>query len=708
MLIRLLNSATAVRRRALVAASAAVKSRFVLLACGLVICSQTLFAQLLIHERPISLGASSIEQRNGLKLQNLTPFNRIDTRFMARLNNDSLIKLNERKSLAKGPYQFGTAIRVNLGTHNAGTWDELPNGDRLWRLRIVSPDAYSLNFLYDNFDLPDSSLFFIYSDPDGRNSSSVLGAFNATHNRSKGKYATDIVAGSAVILEYYEPKAVRNRGKIVVSQVIHAYKNVITYSKQLLFSTKEQEKPSLQGLNDAAACNININCPQGNNYRNEQRGVALVLLNNGTAICSGSLINNTGTSYRPFFLTALHCVDARGVGGNGNGAVDLNERSTLESWLFRFNFERTGCDNSSGLNSQIEYRAGCLFRVALSNSDGLLVELRDKPSSALFYNGWDRSPATPATQAVGIHHPRGDVKKLAISNRPIGSVIASGGSQVDYLVDSWNVSWDFTSGLPNPNVGGITEVGSSGSPLLNPQRRIVGQLFAGASFCNSDGPDQYGKFSISWGGMQTWLDPSNSRMTYNGAAPMDIYIDGPTRLALGETSTYSAFVAGGVPNYQYNWFLRYGAGPTLYPISSGINCILTGTTDTDRYLILQVTDADGKMEQTEKYIFPGFIGLAKAIPQDTTIITVSTYPNPTNGEATISYALNGDAIVSVEVCNAALQPVHSIATKAQQHKGTHQYTIPATLSNGAYFIRITAQSANGSMYNKAIPLSVQR
>src|SRR5688572_13685137 len=37
------------------------------------------------------------------------------------------------------PYRFGQGIDVALGLQNAGSWEDLPNGQRLWRLRVQSP-----------------------------------------------------------------------------------------------------------------------------------------------------------------------------------------------------------------------------------------------------------------------------------------------------------------------------------------------------------------------------------------------------------------------------------------------------------------------------------------------------------------------------------------------------------------------------------------
>ncbi len=119
------------------------------------------------------------------------------------------------------PPRFGYAIEVSLGLESAGTWTELPNGDRVWRLRIAAPGAYSINLLYDEFWLPAGGRFFIYN----ADHSMVLGAFTSANNKNHGKFSTGLVRGDISILEYYEPADVRGRGKIHISRVVHGYRN---------------------------------------------------------------------------------------------------------------------------------------------------------------------------------------------------------------------------------------------------------------------------------------------------------------------------------------------------------------------------------------------------------------------------------------------------------------------------------------------------
>ena len=125
----------------------------------------------------------------------------IATRTMAALDVAALVAEDEMDAAQDSPVppRFGYAFKVSLGLDSSGTWIELPNGDRIWRLRISAPDAFSINLLYDEFWLPDGGRLFIYNE----DRSMVLGAFTSANNKDHGKFSTGLVRGDTSILGYY-------------------------------------------------------------------------------------------------------------------------------------------------------------------------------------------------------------------------------------------------------------------------------------------------------------------------------------------------------------------------------------------------------------------------------------------------------------------------------------------------------------------------
>ena len=145
-----------------------------------------------------------------------------------------------------------------------------------------------------------------------------------------------------------------------------------------------------------------------------------------------------------------------------------------------------------------------------TGSDFYLVCLNDLVPAAYdpFFLGWDRQNV-PSPEGVCIHHPQGDIKKISTYDQStVSSQWSNNGVQ-----SHWMVSWTET-----PDGHGVTESGSSGSPLFNEHGLIVGTLTGGESSCgNTEGADFYGKFFYHWtsNGSQTgdqlepWLDPDH-------------------------------------------------------------------------------------------------------------------------------------------------------------------------------------------------------
>ena len=360
----------------------------------------------------------------------------------------------EMESNEMKPYRFAKTIDVELNMENSGSWTTLEDGSLIWQLKIVSPGAYSLNLIYDIYNLPPGAELFLYSDE------TILGAFTDFNHKPHGGFSTAPTQGASVILEYNEPANSIFNGQISIASVAHDYKNIFL-------------KNSVRGYGDSGSCNNNANCPVGEDWQDEIRSVAMILTSGGSRLCTGSLINNTEQDLRPLFLTANHC-----LGGNN-------------SWIFMFNYESPGCTNQDGPTNMTV--SGSTLLANSGSSDFALLELNEEPPDSynVHFSGWDVTGNTPNTP-VCIHHPSGDIKKITFD--------------YDNASNAGNY-WDV-----NQWEDGTTEPGSSGSPLFDGiSHRIVGQLYGGTASCTSITYDTYGKTSTSWGlGLSQYLDPQNT------------------------------------------------------------------------------------------------------------------------------------------------------------------------------------------------------
>ena len=267
-------------------------------------------------------------------------------------------------------------------------------------------------------------------------------------------------------------------------------------------------------------CEVNVRCsPEGDDWTLQKNGVVRlsVVDPGGAGWCSGSVVDNTAHDLKPYILSAFHC------GVNSTAANFL-------VWKAYFLYERTGCTTGSASASKV--MTGCVKRAdsndggGNSGSDFLLVEMNNPIPGNYFpyWNGWNAS-GTGSTGGVGIHHPAGSEKK--ISTFTVTTQSSAWGATNTH----WRVTWASTT-----NGWGVTEGGSSGSPLFNNAGLIIGTLTGGASYCNSvvpganDDPDYYGKLSYHWDMnpgpaseyLGVWLDPvgGGSTTTTGGSLGM--------------------------------------------------------------------------------------------------------------------------------------------------------------------------------------------
>ena len=54
-------------------------------------------------------------------------------------------------SLKGGPVWAGRSVPVGLNMLNAGTWTDLPDGRKVWRLKLTSTGAKAIVVCYDDF-----------------------------------------------------------------------------------------------------------------------------------------------------------------------------------------------------------------------------------------------------------------------------------------------------------------------------------------------------------------------------------------------------------------------------------------------------------------------------------------------------------------------------------------------------------------------------
>ena len=398
-----------------------------------------------------------------------------------------------------GMYVIAQLKDVDLSPVNAGSWEELEDGTMIWRIRITIPGAKALSLHFDRFNLPDGGRFYVYDEE----RTQLLGGFSELDNTDDKGYSIGLIVGDVLIAEYVAPplltpgekKAILNTEVIVpdihISQVSHIFRGVAEFQHA-------------KDIGDSESCEVNVNCPEGDDWQMQKRSVVRIYVVEGNSggWCTGTLINNLANDGTPYILTANHC-------GPNATAANFNQ------WRFYFNLEYTTCTGTT-VQSSSQYRTGCSKKAYGSingGSDFFLLQLNQAPDNSWnpIYAGWRRDN-TAATTATGIHHPAGDVKKISSS-----TTISTG----SYTGCASNAHWRITDWRQTTTNRGVTEGGSSGSALFDQDGYLVGTLTGGAATCSNPHNDYYGKLYYHWDQngsssdqqAKPWLDPNNTGST---------------------------------------------------------------------------------------------------------------------------------------------------------------------------------------------------
>ncbi|MDD4216215.1 MAG: trypsin-like serine protease, partial [Bacteroidales bacterium] len=420
--------------------------------------------------------------------------------IVLRAPNVELLRSEDAQSDKNGtPPRVGVSLPYSASKETAGNWTDLPDGGRLWTLKITSSGATAMSVFFDSWYMTPGSSMFCYNE----NRKQVIGSFNHNNNLDNGTFATEMIQGESIYIEYYEPKFKRGESYFHIGSVGYFYEELAGLS--------QYKDNVVRVVGASESCHVNVNCsPVGDDWQDEKRGVAQITFKVGASwyLCTGSLVNNTSYDATPYFLTAFHC-----------GAADASV-ADLNQWVFKFKYEAVGCTNPS-TEPATKSITGCTRKAEgniVGGSDFFLLLLNSTPTVDYvpYYNGWDRSD-NPTSTGVGIHHPNGDIKKIST----YGSLAKSGGINIGGSIMGANTSYT-VRWASNANGYGVTAGGSSGSPLFNTSGYQIGTLTGGSSSCTSQTlTDVYGRFSYHWisnGGtsayqLKPWLDPTSSGTT---------------------------------------------------------------------------------------------------------------------------------------------------------------------------------------------------
>lgn len=404
-------------------------------------------------------------------------------------------KFNEQEALWRSglenskfkSLEFAHKFDVHLRPDNSGINFTVGNIN-VWRVGIRSKNAYSLNILFSKFKLSKGAKVFVYNS----DQTEILGSFTHENNSDLNLLPVQPIGGDELIVEYQVPIDEATQSEIEIGEVNHDFIGI--------FRATEPRDPS-------QSCHPNLICyPE-----NIQPGSGVVaLIINGTIYCTGSLVNNSSEDGTPYILTATHCLN-----------FDYSE-SFLRNRQYNvvagnivafFNYNSPVC--SPDIRGPLQMSMASADSVLISERHDIsLLKLKQAPPKEYqpYYLGWNAGNDSGSSSLApfhGIHHPNGGIKKVAIEESSLAvGTFSDPTSKYNMEPNSFWVVREWETAA--------TEAGSSGSPLLDRQKRIVGTLTGGESFCSSTrGPDIYASLNKFW----------NVQGSLNNPNPISYYLD---------------------------------------------------------------------------------------------------------------------------------------------------------------------------------------
>ena len=580
-----------------------------------------------------------------------------------------------------GAARHGVEAGINLGLDNAGQWTTLPDGGRLWRLRLEAPGAQSINLLYDDFFLPDGAQLFLYTDSRRH----VLGPFTVAHNLLHGGFATDLLPGEATTLEYYEPAGVAASARLRVASLIYGFRALPGTA------AKQQGNPYAPS---ALACSITAGsqaavtseapCDAGAGWEAEASAVVRIVQGGNT--CSGVLLNNAAQDETLYVLTAHHCQTP-----NVGDVVD---------WVFQFNYESSTCADPAEypIPPSITGATVVAAEDMTHNADFTLLRL-DGPLSEeanLLLAGWSIEDVVPPRTTV-LAHPRGDIKKITFDDD----------APWQYLDYHWISTFD----------RGTIEIGSSGGPLFDQARRVIGFTSYGYTLNHttcSGGDDNeamvgFPRLAYIWDRgaagerISDFLDPHNTGITSLGSLQplcpgcelpveltrFDVQLDGTTALlawaTASETNNAGFYVEidhGTTGSFAQLDFVD-GHGTTDLPQRYAYRA---ERLEPGRHTFrLKQVDYDGAFEYSPE------VEVFVEMPER--FVVEPAYPNPFNPEATLRFAVSRAQHVEVALYDMMGRRVLDLYAGEPATGAMHVVRIDGSrLPSGMYLVRVVGDA----------------
>jgi|GEM_PF-7088272 len=413
-------------------------------------------------------------------------------------SEDSIVamlkKENEQSPKDRVGKVYGLGQPLNIDLLKKSVLEKTTAGT-IYRYIITANNALGLQLYFEEFLLPKGGELYVYN----KEHSMVLGAFTSENNTDGGDFLLQVIRGSTITVEYFEPIGTTSKALLKIKDAIYCFADIFGLDRSGDGKYTLNSSCNITCIEDVQCYFDNFNL----DWKPVASSVGLVTTydsgsGKSVACGTGTLMNNTNQDQKPYFLTALHI---------HKGWDYLKADHT--QFIVYFNHQKQYCGQDPqeiDLNNSV---SGLTKLVTNYDGDMALLLLNEQPPASynVSFAGWSRTKGIGTFR--GIHHPCGSLKKIntTFQIQESGYDYVAGKGDPVLGLNHWYVDWET----------GVTQGGSSGSPLFNGQKQVIGFLHGGASQCgikDSEGrpdTDYYNKIDYSWSQLEPYLDPLNIR-----------------------------------------------------------------------------------------------------------------------------------------------------------------------------------------------------
>ena len=502
-----------------------------------------------------------------------------------------------------------------------GEWSTSPEGNRVWRLAVDSSGAEAVRVRFTDFHAGSGTVWVLGDE-------TAAGPYTGDGPFGDGEFWSDIVSGDSIVIAWEPAQGdTSEAAPFTPRELSHRFRSA---------ARKDTVAKAA-----AATCAVDVTCKP--EYAEPASAVALIIFESGNESyeCSGALISSASQPALPFFATANHCV------------ASAAEARSLISF---FNYQTTDCNGTPPSLSRLPRVNGSTLvsTFPMQEGDFTLLQLSAFPNLDVKVLGWTSDPIGTSESVVGISHPLGDFKRVALGRRTRDLTIRfSDGERMPASL-GYQVAW----------FEGVTQSGSSGSPLLvniGGKQYLAGTLTAGpdvdednsAQVCRSSNlVASYGRFSAVYPSISTYLTSRSPGGMNAPVAPQQGFSASPNTLTLAAGQvTGQVTLSWSAPSNVRVVQIRVGSptGPAMTGIEAPVGSVQTGDWVTDGMTFYLQDASDGNSLGAARTIGSVRISTsgASAIRQG----SLSATPNPitSGGRATLRWEAKGVVRVQIRV-----------------------------------------------------------